>query len=169
MQDQRNGSAAAYAWTRSSRRQNPRESRFQCHVQPGARTAWHTHPLGQALIITAGIAPRAALGRACGRGPSRRCGLVPARRKTLARRRADHGHDAHSGSGSARRQGGRMDGKGQRRTVSDYVKSLTGHNPAVVSEVGYMDTYQALNAQQRSVIPIAAFTATGDMEKLKQP
>ena len=23
--------------------------------EPGARTAWHTHPLGQALIITAGI------------------------------------------------------------------------------------------------------------------
>jgi quercetin dioxygenase-like cupin family protein len=22
--------------------------------EPGARTAWHTHPLGQALIITAG-------------------------------------------------------------------------------------------------------------------
>ena len=24
--------------------------------EPGARTAWHTHPLGQALIITAGAA-----------------------------------------------------------------------------------------------------------------
>jgi quercetin dioxygenase-like cupin family protein len=23
--------------------------------QPGARTAWHTHPLGQTLIVTAGI------------------------------------------------------------------------------------------------------------------
>ncbi|MCJ2014473.1 cupin domain-containing protein [Methylobacterium sp. J-076] len=23
--------------------------------QPGARTAWHTHPLGQALIVTAGV------------------------------------------------------------------------------------------------------------------
>ena len=23
--------------------------------EPGARTAWHTHPLGQALIITAGV------------------------------------------------------------------------------------------------------------------
>ena len=23
--------------------------------EPGARTAWHTHPLGQTLIITAGI------------------------------------------------------------------------------------------------------------------
>ena len=37
--------------------------------EPGARTAWHTHPLGQTLIVTAG----------CGRaqrwgGPSRRSG-----------------------------------------------------------------------------------------------
>lgn len=23
--------------------------------EPGARTAWHTHPLGQALVITAGV------------------------------------------------------------------------------------------------------------------
>ena len=23
--------------------------------EPGARTAWHTHPLGQALIVTAGL------------------------------------------------------------------------------------------------------------------
>src|SRR5690242_17578911 len=41
------------------------DSLFQAHAparaagasvtfEPGARTAWHTHPLGQALIITAG-------------------------------------------------------------------------------------------------------------------
>jgi hypothetical protein len=23
-------------------------------IEPGARTAWHTHPLGQTLIVTAG-------------------------------------------------------------------------------------------------------------------
>jgi quercetin dioxygenase-like cupin family protein len=23
--------------------------------EPGARTAWHTHPLGQALIVTSGL------------------------------------------------------------------------------------------------------------------
>ncbi len=26
--------------------------------EPGARTAWHTHPLGQTLIVTAGAAGR---------------------------------------------------------------------------------------------------------------
>ena len=32
--------------------------------EPGARTAWHTHPLGQTLIVTAGAA-----GRSVGGGP----------------------------------------------------------------------------------------------------
>ena len=32
--------------------------------EPGARTAWHTHPLGQTLIVTAG----------CGSGATRRRG-----------------------------------------------------------------------------------------------
>lgn len=26
--------------------------------EPGARTAWHTHPLGQTLIVTSGQNPR---------------------------------------------------------------------------------------------------------------
>jgi quercetin dioxygenase-like cupin family protein len=35
----------------------PEPSRVSCAsvtFQPGARTAWHTHPLGQTLIVTAG-------------------------------------------------------------------------------------------------------------------
>ena len=31
--------------------------------EPGGRTAWHTHPLGQVLIVTLGRRPRAAMGR----------------------------------------------------------------------------------------------------------
>ena len=31
-----------------------------------------------------------------------------------------------------------------------------------------MDAHQALSAKQQRIIPIAAFTANGDMEKLKQ-
>ena len=37
--------------------------------EPGARTAWHTHPLGQTLVVTAGCGRRSA--RAA---PSRRSG-----------------------------------------------------------------------------------------------
>ena len=32
-----------------------RVSASSVHFTPGARTAWHTHPLGQTLIVTAGL------------------------------------------------------------------------------------------------------------------
>jgi quercetin dioxygenase-like cupin family protein len=37
--------------------QAPAPARFQCArvtFEPGARTAWHTHPLGQSLVVTCG-------------------------------------------------------------------------------------------------------------------
>lgn len=37
--------------------QTPEPSRVQAvsvNFEPGARTAWHTHPLGQTLVVTAG-------------------------------------------------------------------------------------------------------------------
>ena len=36
----------------------PAPARLACNrvsFEPGARTAWHTHPLGQTLIVTAGL------------------------------------------------------------------------------------------------------------------
>jgi quercetin dioxygenase-like cupin family protein len=36
----------------------PEPARMRCaHVtfEPGARTAWHTHPLGQTLVVTSGL------------------------------------------------------------------------------------------------------------------
>ncbi|SRR5579883_187668 len=42
--------------------------------EPGARTAWHTHPLGQTLIVTARLRPGAALGRADRGDPAARTG-----------------------------------------------------------------------------------------------
>ena len=36
----------------------PEPARIRCAsvtFEPGARTAWHTHPLGQTLIVTAGL------------------------------------------------------------------------------------------------------------------
>ena len=38
---------------------------------------------------------------------------------------------------------------------------------AAISEAHTMDAHQALSAKQHSIIPIAAFTANGDMEKLR--
>ena len=81
--------------------------------EPGARTDWHTHPLGQNLIVTA------ADGRVQRWGgpieeirPGDVVSILP-RRKALARSRANHRHDAHRDSGTARRQDRRLDGKGQ--------------------------------------------------------
>ena len=85
--------------------------------EPGARTAWHTHPLGQTLIVTVG---RGRVQREGGpdRGdPAGRRRLVRAGREALARRVAHDGHDAHRHPGGARRQGGRVDGAGDRRAV----------------------------------------------------
>ena len=68
--------------------------------EPGAHTAWHTHPLGQTLIVTSGCGWVQSEG-----GPKREIrpgdtGLVPTERKTLARRHADHRHDTHRNPGS---------------------------------------------------------------------
>ena len=71
--------------------------------EPGARTAWHLHPLGQTLIVTAGMRPGTAGGRAGRRNPAGRRGVDTARRQTLARGRADHRDDPHRDPGKARR------------------------------------------------------------------
>ena len=57
--------------------------------EPGARTAWHTHPLGQTLIVTdghaAGCSARAARSRKsaratwCGFRRARSTGMAPGR------------------------------------------------------------------------------------------
>ena len=38
---------------------------------------------------------------------------------------------------------------------------------AAISEAQIMDANQALSSKQQRIIPIAAFTANGDMEKLR--
>jgi quercetin dioxygenase-like cupin family protein len=76
--------------------------------EPGARTAWHTRPLGQTLIVTAGCGWAQREG-----GPVEE--ISPGEK---------HWHGAtattamtHRHSGEARRHGRGLDGKGQRRTV----------------------------------------------------
>jgi len=80
--------------------------------EPGARTAWHTHPLGQTLFVTAGCGWAQREG-----GPVEeiRPGDVvwfPPGEKQLARCHGDHGDDTHRHSGGTERQNRRLDGKG---------------------------------------------------------
>ena len=41
-------------WFTGTVRIDPRVGGASVTFEPGARTAWHTHPLGQTLIVTAG-------------------------------------------------------------------------------------------------------------------
>ena len=68
--------------------------------EPGARTAWHTHPLGQTLHITSGIGHVQTWGGPIRAGPRRRHGLDSAGREALARRHARARHGAHRHAGS---------------------------------------------------------------------
>ena len=90
--------------------------------EPGARTAWHTHPLGQTLIVTAGCGRAQRWG---GEIEEIRPGDVVwfcAGREALARGRPDDGNDAHRDPGKARREGGGLDGASERRAVSARMK-----------------------------------------------
>ena len=94
----------------------PRQ-RQQCHVR-----ARRSHRLAHASARAdfdrhCRLRPDAALGRPDRRNPPRRCGLNLPRRKALARRRANHGHDPPRHSRTTRRQASRLAGKGQRRTI----------------------------------------------------
>jgi quercetin dioxygenase-like cupin family protein len=53
--DRRIISPVRCASTRCSRRPNRRARGVSVTFEPGARTAWHTHPLGQTLIVTSGL------------------------------------------------------------------------------------------------------------------
>ena len=56
--------------------------------EPGARTAWHTHPLGQTLIVTAGLRPASSARAARSRrsGPATWSGSRRAKSTGTARR-----------------------------------------------------------------------------------
>ena len=100
----------------------PLPSRVACAAvtfEPGARTAWHTHPLGQTLIVTAGCGWAQCKGEAIVEiHPRWRRGLVPAWPQALARSHPNHGYDPYRRAGSARRKKRRVDGEGDRRGLS---------------------------------------------------
>jgi quercetin dioxygenase-like cupin family protein len=81
--------------------------------EPGARTAWHTHPLGQTLIVTAGCGWVQREGGPVEEIRPGDVGLVFTGRETLARSHGYNGDDSYRNSGKARWQGCRLDGTGQ--------------------------------------------------------
>jgi 4-carboxymuconolactone decarboxylase len=121
--------------------------------EAGARSAWHTHPAGQRLVVTAGVGRTAEWG---GRVQEIKAGDV-----IWCPPGVKHWHGASP-------------------TTAMTHLALTGivNNKGVewmekVTDAQYnegartMNTTHALSAKQRSIIPIAAFTATGDQERLR--
>ena len=94
-----------------------RASAASVTFEPGARTAWHTHPLGQTLIVTAG----------CGWAQREGGPIEEIRPGDVVRfapgekhwhgAATDHRHDAYRHSGTVRWEGRRLDGEGQRRAI----------------------------------------------------
>jgi hypothetical protein len=88
--------------------------------EPGARSAWHTHPAGQVLIVTSGTGwVQEEGGRKAGH-QARRRHLDTSRHQALARRDRQQRHEPHGHYQYARRQERRLDGEGHGRAVSGW-------------------------------------------------
>ena len=89
--------------------------------EPGARTAWHTHPLGQTLIVTSGCG---WVQRDGGPVEEIRPGDVvwfPPGEKHWHGATIDDGHEPHCHPGEAQRQPRRLVGACQRRAIRQVV------------------------------------------------
>ena len=82
--------------------------------EPGARTAWHTHPLGQTLIVTAGVGRVQRWGGPVEEVRPGDVVRIPPNVKHWHGASADIAIDTHRHRGTTGRQVGRLDGKGQR-------------------------------------------------------
>lgn len=121
--------------------------------EAGARSAWHTHPTGQYLVVTAGVGRTAQWGGQvqeiktgdaiwCPPGVKHWHGASPATAMT---------HLAITGTVNNKNV--------------EWMEKVTDAQYNVQART--MNITHALSEKQRSIIPIAAFTATGDREKLK--
>lgn len=121
--------------------------------EAGARSAWHTHPAGQHLVVTAGVGRTAQWG---GRVQEIKTGdtiwCPPA---------VKHWHGASPATAMTHLA---ITGTVNNKNV-EWMEKVT--DAQYNAEARTMNTAHALSSKQRSIIPIAAFTTTGDQEKLK--
>jgi quercetin dioxygenase-like cupin family protein/phenylpyruvate tautomerase PptA (4-oxalocrotonate tautomerase family) len=134
--------------------------------EPGARTAWHTRPLGQRLIVTAGCG-----WVQCWGGPKReiRAGdvvVLPASRKALARRNRNHRHEPYCDPGGARRQGRRLAGEGQRSGIPGRSRYGVAEEPIMPHVIVKMhpgrSEQQKAQLTEAIVKDVMTFTGVGD-------
>ncbi len=115
------------------------------HVEPGARTAGHTHPLGQTLVVISGLGWVQA--RA---SPSRKSGQVmwsgfEPREKHWHGASLDDSHDAHRHPGASRRQGRRLDGARDRQSTTGLREASRNERSRTVP----IETDPAIGAERR--------------------
>jgi len=124
---------------------------------PGARTAWHLHPAGQHMIVTDGTALTGTRdGRVIEFNEGETVWCPPD---------IDHWHGATPHASMTHLViTGSKDGENViwKEKVSD-----AEYNKAVVKKAKYALDLKELTLQQQHLIPIAAFTATGDQAALK--
>ncbi|MBB1087295.1 carboxymuconolactone decarboxylase family protein [Lysobacter sp. SG-8] len=123
--------------------------------QPGARTAWHQHPAGQHMIVTDGTALTGTRdGRVITAGEGEVVWCPPG---------IDHWHGATAQAAmthlviTGSRDGENVEWK---EKVTD--DAYRAGQPSTVTE----SSVQRLPAKTRAIVPIAAFTAQGDMAAL---
>jgi 4-carboxymuconolactone decarboxylase len=115
--------------------------------EPGARSAWHFHPKGQYLIVTAGVG---RTGQANGRVDELRAGDV-----VWCPPGARHWHGASP------------DFAMTHLAITGVTNDQTVVWLQKVTDDEYAGGRQALSSKQRGLIPIAAFTAAGDLDRLR--
>ena len=129
---------------------------------PGARTAWHTHPAGQHMIVTQGTALTGTRdGKIIAFKPGETVWCPP---------NIDHWHGATPHAAMTHLViTGNKDGKNViwKEKVSDaqYLANQP-KDTQLRKEKSAVDTH-ALTQKEQGIIPIAAFTASGDLDQLK--
>src|SRR2546425_2720388 len=96
--------------------------RRQCHVRAQRTNGMAHPPTGPDSHRHGRIRMGAAMGWSSRRNPAGRCCLDPAGSEALAWSHSSHGRDPYRHSGTARREGRRVVGTGQRRTISGALK-----------------------------------------------
>jgi len=104
--------------------------------EPGARTAWHSHPRGQILIVTDGTGRAQSWGGPIQEFPSRGRRQDPGRPEALAWCVAAGVHDTPRDHRAPRRRASAVDGTGERRAVLRRVLPSTGTGPGPVRATG---------------------------------
>jgi 4-carboxymuconolactone decarboxylase len=121
--------------------------------EAGARSAWHTHPAGQRLVVTAGVGRTAEWGGSVQEIKTGDVIWCPPGVK--------HWHGASPNTAMTH------------LTLAGTVNNINVQWLEKVTDAQYnegartMNTDHALSAKQRGIIPIAAFTAVGDQERLR--